>query len=56
MKKKKVDKIICPDCKIEIKLKKGSNIGDIVECAGCGTEVELLSLDPLRYEELLEEK
>jgi lysine biosynthesis protein LysW len=31
-------------------------IGDILECQECGTEVEILSLEPLKYSELVEEK
>lgn len=50
------NKIICPDCKMEIKKTEGMAIGDILECAECGTEVEILSLEPLKYSELVEEK
>jgi lysine biosynthesis protein LysW len=49
-------KIICPDCKIEIPRLEGMVVGDILECPTCGTEVEILSLDPLKYQELIEEK
>lgn len=31
-------------------------VGDILECGECGTEIEILSLVPLKYEELIEEK
>ena len=50
------EKITCPDCKTEIKLTKEVIVGDIVECDECGTEVEILSLKPLKYCELVEEK
>ncbi len=50
------NKIICPDCGLEIVQPEGLMIGDIVECGDCGTEVEILSLDPLQYRELIEEK
>ncbi len=49
-------KIICPDCETEIKQSEGMMIGDILECDECGTEVEVLSLEPLQYKELIEEK
>jgi len=49
-------KIICPDCQTEILVKEKKEVGDILECNECGTEVEILSLDPLKYEELFEEK
>ena len=48
--------IICPDCQTEIKKNETAEVGDILECPECGTEVELLSLDPLKYSELVEEK
>lgn len=50
------EKIICPDCKSEIIRSEEMAIGDILECGECGTEVEVLSLDPLKYQELIEEK
>jgi len=52
----KAKKIICPDCQAEIGIKARMEIGDILECDKCGTEVEILSLDPFKYEELVEEK
>jgi alpha-aminoadipate carrier protein LysW len=50
------NKIICPDCQKEIKPSETINIGDILECDECGTEIEILSIDPLEYKELIEEK
>jgi len=51
-----INKIICPDCGVEIKQTEGMMIGDILECGECGTEIEILSIDPLQYRELIEEK
>jgi len=48
--------IICPDCQTEIKNEGNLLIGDIVECQECGTEVEITSIEPLTYRELVEEK
>ena len=48
-------KIICPDCQTEIKFEK-IEVGDILECEECGTEVEILSVEPLKYTLLVEEK
>jgi len=31
-------------------------VGDILECSECGTEVEIISLTPLKYQVLIEEK
>tara|TARA_Y100000310_G_C20241691_1_gene604963 strand:- start:182 stop:346 length:165 start_codon:yes stop_codon:yes gene_type:complete len=49
-------KIVCPDCQTDILVKGKKEVGDILECSECGTEVEILCLDPLKYEELFEEK
>jgi lysine biosynthesis protein LysW len=48
--------IICPDCKSEIEPPEKIEVGDILECKECGTEVEVLSTKPLDYRELIEEK
>jgi alpha-aminoadipate carrier protein LysW len=48
--------VICPDCKHEKVLEADVVVGDIIECEECGTEVEVLSLEPLKYQELVEEK
>jgi len=50
------NKIVCPDCKKVINPLEGMMIGDILECDGCGTEIEILSIEPLEYKELIEEK
>ncbi len=49
------DKVICPDCKSVINSKDAA-VGDILECEECGTEVEVLSIKPLKYRELIEAK
>ena len=49
-------KIICPDCGAEIITNNNEEVGDILECNECGTEVEIISINPLNYRELVEEK
>ncbi len=39
-----------------MKVKKELMVGDVLECQNCGCEVEVLSVEPLKYRELLEEK
>lgn len=56
MKNKTQIDIICPDCKAKIEKSQNLMIGDILECDQCGTEVEILSLQPFKYQELVEEK
>ena len=51
-----MEKVICPDCQAEIKSSDKMTIGDILECNECGTEVEIVSLNPLKYQVLIEEK
>ena len=48
--------IVCPDCGAVIPKLEAMIPGDIVECPECGTEVEITSLSPLTYRELVEEK
>ena len=48
--------VVCSDCGQKKKLDEQVSVGDIVECDECGTELEILSLEPLKYQELVEEK
>ena len=50
------NKIICPDCEAVINHSEKLEVGDIVECQECGTEVEITSIEPLTYRELVETK
>lgn len=49
-------KITCPDCGMVIEITGNEEVGDILECGECGTEVEIISLEPLECRELVEEK
>ena len=49
-------RIICPDCQSEIINEEKFGVGDILECQECGTEVEITSIEPLNYRELVETK
>lgn len=53
---KKTNQIKCPDCKGNVTLGTKIEVGDIVECENCGTEIEIKSVNPLKYSELIEEK
>lgn len=50
--------IICPDhiCKKVIIIPDDAGVGDIVECNNCGSEVEILSMNPLQTRLVVEEK
>lgn len=51
-----IKKISCPDCGAMIVVDKKVEIGDILECTKCGTEVEVVSVSPFSCQELVEEK
>jgi len=50
------EKALCPDCGTQFVINPETVVGDILECQTCGTEVEILSLKPLKFQELVEEK
>ncbi len=48
---------ICPDCKEPLDVTAVSlEVGDVVECRVCGTEVEVVSLNPVKLKIIEEEK
>lgn len=50
------NKVICPDCQKEIRPEAKLQVGDILECQNCATEVEIVNLSPLQVEIIEEEK
>ena len=40
----------CPECGAELELDAGLEEGEIVVCADCGVELEVMSLEPLVLE------
>jgi alpha-aminoadipate carrier protein LysW len=36
----------CPVCGADVQLTKDAVVGELMECADCGTELEVLGLDP----------
>ena len=49
-------KVICPDCQMAIQHDQNLEVGAILECQECGTEVEITVLEPLTYREIIETK
>lgn len=47
---------VCPECDTPIKLPRQLVIGKIVECPACGTQCELVALNPIKLAPLEEEK
>lgn len=52
----KRQKIICPECDNPLILNENTKAHEIVECPACGTESEIINLDPIALAPLEEEK
>ena len=37
---------ICPECEAEIVLESTTEVGEIIVCAECGVDLEVLSVEP----------
>ncbi|MCD4655618.1 lysine biosynthesis protein LysW [bacterium] len=46
---------VCPECNASIDNKE-FDIGEVIECPGCGVELEIIGLDPLDLELFEEEE
>lgn len=46
----------CPDCEETVIIPDDTEIGDIIECQNCGSEMEVISLNPLQISLIIEEK
>ena len=44
-------KVTCVVCEAEITLPSGAVVGELLVCPDCGTELEIVSLDPPAVEE-----
>jgi alpha-aminoadipate carrier protein LysW len=40
----------CPECDATVNLPAGAMLNELVACPECGTELELVSLNPPRFE------
>ncbi|MFB6114394.1 MAG: lysine biosynthesis protein LysW [Halodesulfurarchaeum sp.] len=40
----------CPECGAEVTLHETLEVGEIVDCDTCGTELEVLGVDPVSLE------
>jgi lysine biosynthesis protein LysW len=47
---------ICPECDSEIHINSELKLGQVIECSSCGTECEILDINPLKLVPLEEEK
>jgi alpha-aminoadipate carrier protein LysW len=44
----------CPECDAEVQVDEEADKGDIVECADCGTKLEVVGLDPIELDVAVE--
>jgi len=46
----------CPVCDAEVVFDEGVEVGELVECDDCGSELEIVSLNPLEVAEAPQEE
>ena len=46
----------CPVCAAEVELPNDTVTGELVECSDCGTELEVIGIDPLTFSEAPQEE
>jgi|GEM_PF-1238031 alpha-aminoadipate carrier protein LysW len=46
----------CPACGVKVTLEPDVVLGEVVWCANCGAELEVVSLDPIRVDLFEEEE
>lgn len=46
----------CPVCGVEIELAKDTVQGELIECSDCGTELEVVSVNPPKVQEAPQEE
>lgn len=46
----------CPECTYPVDIQPNPSLGDIVDCDDCGTDLEIVGLDPLELETIEEEE
>jgi alpha-aminoadipate/glutamate carrier protein LysW len=40
----------CPECEAEVQVDEDTDKGDVVECSDCGTQLEVVGLDPIELD------
>jgi len=46
----------CPECDAEVQVDEDTDKGDVVECSDCGTQLEVVGLDPIELDVAVEEE
>ncbi|MEM9413655.1 MAG: lysine biosynthesis protein LysW [Planctomycetota bacterium] len=43
--------VACPICDAAIDIAEGTVVGELMECAECGAELEVVSVEPIKIQE-----
>lgn len=46
----------CPECDEDVQVDEDTDKGDVVECEACGTQLEVVGLDPIELDVAVEEE
>ena len=46
----------CPECDADVQVDEDTDKGDVVECEDCGTQLEVVGLDPIELDVAVEEE
>jgi alpha-aminoadipate carrier protein LysW len=46
----------CPECDADVQVDEDTDKGDVVECSDCGTQLEVVGLDPIELDVAVEEE
>jgi alpha-aminoadipate carrier protein LysW len=53
---RKMPRGTCPECDAEVQVDEDTDKGDVVECSDCGTQLEVVGLDPIELDVAVEEE
>lgn len=46
-----METVTCPVCEADVEVEANVIVGEILECGDCGTELEVVAINPLAIEE-----
>jgi alpha-aminoadipate/glutamate carrier protein LysW len=54
--KRKMPRGTCPECDADVQVDEDTDKGDVVDCDDCGTQLEVVGLDPIELDIAVEEE
>lgn len=54
--KRKMPRGTCPECDADVQVDEDTDKGDVVECDDCGTQLEVVGLDPIELDIAVEDE